>query len=446
MDQISPSAQADTRSEHILVINRFADRDAEYDRYIDHDQYRVAYITTRTGAEFLDADRAEIVVIVDDLSDRDVVLAHGKMIHAQFGDIDHLVCLSEFDLDIGGWLRDELGIPGPGITEIDRVRDKVTMKQLVSAAGLRVPRWELVESADATRRFATSVGYPVILKPRRGWDSQGVFLIRTQDALTAVLDGKDLTDYECEEFISGAMYHIDGIAQNGTIQVLRSARMTSSCLDFALGVPSGSVATDDGLLEERFRHFTQRVIRALGIRTSAFHLEVFRCQDEVAAVLGTMGPNVDDIVFLEIGARVGGAQIPNVWREVYGIDLVETWVRMLLGEDPCLPSVSADTEVGGYLLIPEPPVRPCRVAEVSSLIGRIPEVYAETLPEQGAVLDGSGGGTDTAGQFRLRGNTSCAVENAIRRVVSEYRLEWQSLNGPARPPNAARRTQARKCR
>jgi ATP-grasp domain-containing protein len=406
-------------SQHVLVINRFDNESGRYHRYIDHEQHRVAYITTSAGLSPLPCDRAETVIVVDDLTDRDEVRTKACQVVDRFGPLDHVLALSEFDLELGAEIRDSLGVPGPQPDDIRRVRDKVTMKRLVAAAGLPVPRFATVDSIDAVRRFAATTGFPLVLKPRRGWDSQGVFLVGSAGALDQLLTTVSLQEYECEEFIEGRMYQVDGVVQHGRVRLLRASRLLNSCLEFALGGPFGSVVNDDVQLERRINDYTQRVVDALRLDTSAFHLELFHTDR-------------DELVFLEIGARVGGAQIPYLWRDVYGVDLHETWVRMLLGESVELPDVDVDTEAGGYLLMPEPPARPCRVLGATSLVDRVPEMYAEVLPAPGTVLDGTGGCRETGGRYRFRGPTSEEVEQAILRTVTEHRLDWEPVTGVER--------------
>jgi hypothetical protein len=231
-------------------------------------------------------------------------------------------------------------------------------------------------------------------------------------------------DYECEEFITGVMYQVDGVVQDGTVRVLRSARLLNTCLEYALGGPFGSVANDDDGLERRLFGYSERVLEALGMRTGVFHLEVFR----TGPVAGSNRPaDYDDLVFLELGARAGGAEIPHLWRDIYGLDLHEVSIRLLLGEVPALRAVDVGGDAGGYLSMPEPPTRPCRVLNVTSLIDRVPEIYAELLPAPGAVLDGTGGCRETAGRYRFRAKSSREIERAIRRVIAEYELVWEPV-------------------
>lgn len=417
---------------HILIINRFDKAlGCRYDRYIDHSVDRVAYITTATGKEAVVPESAETMATVDDLGDWSAVQRSAREIVARFGPVDHVVALYENDLDTAAALRELLNVPGAGPEEVRRVRDKVTMKTLVADAGLRVPRFTVADSSDAIRRFVASCGFPVVLKPRRGADSQGIILVESPAALEEVLSAP-LPDYECEEFITGVMYQVDGVAQDGTVRVLRSSRLLNTCLEYALGGPFGSVANDDADLERRLFGYAQRVLEALGMKTGAFHLEVFHTGPVADAVARPAGASngsdeYDDLVFLELGARAGGAEIPHLWRDIYGLDLHELSIRLHLGEAPAMHHIDVAGEVGGYLLMPEPPTRPCRVLHVESLIDRIPEIYAELLPPPGAILDGTGGCKETGGRYRFRARSSREIEQAIRTVVAEYKLDWEPL-------------------
>jgi hypothetical protein len=400
----------------ILVINRFENENGHYHKHIDHRENTVVYITTKAGSDVLDHDAAAEMVIVEDLTDRKVVRAHARTLSERHGPFTHLLALSEFDLDFGADLREELAIPGPTRADVRRVRDKIVMKERVTSHGLQAPRYILATTADEVRAFAAEVSYPVVLKPRDGWDSQGIYVVASPSALADVLASQDLAGYECEEFIQGTMYHVDGIARRGNIEVLRASRLSVPCLDFALGKPFASVANDDAALEARIRSFTLQVVRALDMGTSAFHLELFKTDAR-----GT--GDLDDLIFLEIGGRVGGSQIPNIWREVYGVDLVGTWVRMLLGESPEMPPVGMNSPIAGYLMMPQPPVRPCRVDSARSQIDHIPEMYAEVLPAPGAVLNGTGGAKETAGHYRYRADDMQRLEAAIQATLDGYRLD-----------------------
>lgn len=399
---------------HVLILNRWTNSFAEYHRYIDHTVDRVAYLTTAAGRPPLDEELAEDIRVLSDLTDTGEVLEQTAQLVELHGPFTHVLALSEFDLEPAGEIRRHFGIPGRGPEEVAAVRDKVVMKGLVAAAGLRVPAFRETPTGDGVREFAAQHGYPFVLKPRAGADSQGVHVVRAEDQLDALLSGADLSDAQCEEFIDGALYQIDGVMQGGRLLTSRAWRCGGSCLDFATGTAFSSVANDNRDFEERVTGFAERVCAALALTDDVFHLEVFR----------TPQGDGDDLVFLEIGARAGGGQVRIVWEEVYGVDLVAASARVQLGEELTIPPMDLDGPVAGYLMMPEPPVRPAVVDAVTSLAGRVPALCSETLPPPGTVLSGNGGAVHTAGTFRFRAGRSADVEAGIRQTLAAYRLDW----------------------
>ncbi|MFD0531188.1 hypothetical protein ACFQ1I_38730 [Kitasatospora arboriphila] len=72
-------------------------------------------------------------------------------------------------------------------------------------------------------------------------------------------------------------------------------------------------------------------------------------------------------------------------------------------------------------------MRPCRVLSTRSLLAEVPEMYAEVLPEVGAILNGTGGAKETGGRYRFRAGSGRRIEEAIGRVLAEYRLDWEPV-------------------
>lgn len=400
---------------HVLILNRWINRFAEYHRYLDHRVDRVSYLTTAAGAGPLSEELAEEIRVIADLTDHAEVIAAAAELSEKFGAFTDIVALSEFDLELGAVLRERLDVPGKRPADIRLVRDKVAMKAAVAAAGLRVPINRPVEGPDEVRQFAADVGYPFVAKPRRGADSQNVHIVRTSQDLAVVLDTVDLADFQCEEYIDGELYQVDGVVSGGVLRTVRSWHCLVSCLDFARGIPFGSIANDDPDFEASVVAFTEVVLAALGLTDDVFHLELFRTND------------TGDLVFLEIGARAGGGQVRFVWEEVYGLDLIEASVHVQLGVPRDYPKAEVGGDVAAYLMMPEPPVRPCVVQRVKPLTGLIPELYAETLPPSGAVLNGHGGAIHTAGAFRFRAATSARAQQAIETAMNLYEIDWSPV-------------------
>jgi biotin carboxylase len=304
-------------------------------------------------------------------------------------------------------------VPGWGPEFVAAFRDKARMKELVGAAGLRVPRFRSLADGVTIDALAAEVGLPLILKPRDGWSSRGVELIRSDSELAAALAalGERLAGYEAEEYIEGVVLHVDGIRRDGTFHFVSASEYVNTCLDFTTGTPLGSVLLDSGPRLERVTGFAGGCLDALGLDDGPFHLELFQKVD-------------GEPVFLEVGLRPGGAEVPFVHRDLFGIDLFEEAFRATVG----LPAgTSAElrpggTVAGGWVSIPEPTPYPSRFVSATSLVNSISEVYAEVLPAAGTVFDGSGGYEHIGGRFRLHGSDHASVRRAALEVMDRYRL------------------------
>jgi len=66
------------------------------------------------------------------------------------------------------------------------IQDKFRQKQAIQSAGLPVPQFAAVESADEVRNVAETLGYPLVLKIRYGgYDGYGNATVKTADDLDA---------------------------------------------------------------------------------------------------------------------------------------------------------------------------------------------------------------------------------------------------------------------
>ena len=391
----------------VLIVNRWSDDFADYGRYLDHSVHDVGYVTVAEHRPMLPHTTAHAETVADP-GDADEVVAAARRCRLALGGIDAVLALSEFDLLTAARIREELDIPGADTSAVLRYRDKTVMKAAVAEAGLRIPAYRAVATAAEAARFVQEHPGPVMLKPRTGAASSGCVLLEPGADPLRELAGLDFADYEAEEFVTGPIWHVDGLLRDGVPVFGLASRYLNTCYDFGRGTPLGSVV-QQGPGADRMLDFALRSLDALGLRTGAFHLE---------AIEHANGP-----VFLEVGARVGGGEIPFVCRDVYGVDLVGDWIRLELGEQPqTLPARTG--EFGGFLMLPEPVGR--QLLQRPSLVGTVPGLYAEQLPEPGHVFTGDGGYDTILGRFRYRGPSPQAVEAAILATLDQYQCTFQT--------------------
>jgi biotin carboxylase len=406
-----------TARPHIVVIHRWRARYAEYERYVDHTANSVTYVTTEVGASAIPAAAADIT-LVDATDDLAAVSVRVKQLAEVHGHPVRIIALKEDDLLVAAELREAWGCAGPTTTDLLRFRDKFIMAEAVAAAGVELPPFALVTTPDAVRAFAAVQGWPVIVKPRIGSSSAGVSRLDGPDDC-ATLDFDADGELMVQAYDGRQIYHVDGYFDGTDVGPYRASRYVNTCLGFRHGDVLGSVEEDDPMIVASIGAFAARAMAALTHGQSMFHLEVF------------VDRQTGECAFLEVGARVGGAEIPFVWRELHGYDLMETGFRLGLGV-PTQPAPatfrSAGGEIGGWLLVPTPAARPCRVSEATSMLGRGSGPYAEEVLRPGDIIPAADAYYEhVGGRFRFRAASSSEVEAAIVATARDYRITAQPL-------------------
>jgi len=322
---------------HILILHRVPDTLVRYAEAIDHDAHQVTYVgvperlaTVPAGVPCRRLSRpgtgdtaTEVLAAIEGLPRPDRVIA-----------------LSEYDLLAAAKVREVLGLPGPHEEQAQLTRDKVRMKAAVAAHGLRVPRY--LPLAEALTGGPTGVPWTgrSVLKPRAGATSEGVLIFDgvapLLDHAATLRDPALVDDFELEEFVEGPILHIDGLVADGKPVTVVVSRYVDSCLAFAQGRPVGSVQlpADQALVD-----WTMDCLAAVAVETGPFHLE---------AIETPGGP-----VFLEVGARFGGADIVDTFELATGVHLPTSQLRLLVdgpGRWPDAREPGPDEQYGWFVL------------------------------------------------------------------------------------------------
>jgi hypothetical protein len=393
---------------HIVILTRWGERYATFDRYVDHRRCRVTYVATEVGLGSVPPGAAD-VWLVPATDDLDAVRAGVRTLATRYGPPLRIVALKEDDLLVGALLREEWGCPGPSHADLLPFRDKLLMNTMVAARGLPINAFAPAPGPAAVLAFADRHGWPLILKPTLGSASEGVLRLNGPGDLADVPPGTG--PRLVQVFNPHVVYHVDGVLGPAGLVRWRAARYLNTCLDFRHGAMLGSVEEDDPALIEPIGAATLAYLHALTDRPTVFHLEMF------------VDP-AGECRFLEVGARVGGGETALLWREVHGFDLAERAFAVQCGE-PVDDAVDpmAGHEVAGHLLVPAPAERPCRITTSISMLGRVPGLYAEVIPAAGQVVSAADSYYEhVGGRFRFRAPTTRAVERAIAAIAADYRV------------------------
>ncbi|MFF8838151.1 acetyl-CoA carboxylase biotin carboxylase subunit family protein [Streptomyces sp. NPDC015130] len=349
----------------------------------------------------------------------DRILELVEQLSAEFGPPAAIVGMYEHTTLPAARLREHFGLPGTSVRTALLCRDKVPMKEAVAAAGVPVPRFLPVgpdTDAAALEDFVRRAPGRIVLKPRSQAAARGVHVLDDGAALLALAAGDGLeAGYEAEEFVAGSIFHIDGVVRDGAMRWFCASRYLDSCFDFQHGdAPLAAVTPDDPDLTARVLAFSTTVVEALGLRDSVIHLELFHTPD-------------DELVFLEIGNRFGGAGISWHQRTVFGVDLAREAVLACLGR----PSEVETSKImidhpnprsSGWLYMPLAAEEPRLVTAVTGLDGLPDSVLGTRIPALGDVLESSGSVWPNAGGFLVGGRSSAEVEKDMAKIVETYAL------------------------
>jgi biotin carboxylase len=404
----------------VVIYSRWTAPFAEYARYEQLLDLPVSYVTTVPGARGVPTGQAvavrtsgQLVATQGDLMLLDAAL--DDLARAR-GPVRRLIALHEGDLEMAAELRARRGLPGPGPSEVAPFRDKLEATRRVRAVGGDAPPTERVRDNEQLIAFGNRHGWPIIVKPRRGTASYGVRVLADAEQVRRRRPDETV-DYIVQPFVDWPIVHVDGYFDGARAPYFKASRYLNDCLAFESLAPLGSVEIDDADTVSVLREATLAVLRALGGQRTVFHAEFFWDADSRRAS------------FLEIGNRVGGAEIPYIWREVHGVDLVEIAFRLQAGLDlPPFPPATETRPVGeyaGWLLVPPDRKRPCTVVHADAASGT--PAYAASVPGVGALIPAAGGYEVTAARFRFRGSSSERVRQAVTSVAATFAFRCEPV-------------------
>jgi biotin carboxylase len=219
-------------------------------------------------------------------------------------------------------LRERWGLPGMRRDAVLGFRDKVTMRERVAAAGVRVPRSERVRSIAEAWEAAERVGYPLIFKPVAGAGSADTWRASSKAELEAVLRRtRHVDEASVEELIEGDEYTYETISVDGKPVYEGCTRYFPNVLEARKNEwvsPIIFTLRDHASAElAPAIEMGRKAIAALGMTTGFTHMEWFRTAS-------------GEPVFGEIACRSPGANMVDLMNYAADVDLFTEWARAIV--------------------------------------------------------------------------------------------------------------------
>ena len=362
---------------------------------------------------------------------------------------DAIFTFSEFLLKSVSEIAADEGLRCVG-PNVELARNKVLMRECWSAAGIPQPEFRPIASPDQVGRIA-ELRFPVLVKLAYGAGSIGqqiVLDIGQADAAIArllrateaarrvgkhefsehagfplliaeeVIASSTASWYEDEGY--GDYLSVEGLVRDGIYHPLA---MTGRLRTIAPFTELGNLAPCP-LASEKKRDIVRlisRAVDALGFRDCATHTEIkLMAHGQVA--------------FLETAARMGGVAIARELDHVFGIDYVDLFLSVLLGDDARIPSFEEAAPLGAAASVAviacDSHGAPWQTARVfapgavdwDSLVDGLARVdiqRAQSIPIGSAIppYDVAGGLLNYAGQAFLTSDSVSSLKAAAYRLL-----------------------------
>lgn len=254
---------------------------------------------------------------------------------------DGVLCYDEATVPIANDLARLLRRPVISAHWGDAFRHKDRMRVAWEAAGLRVPRYRVLQRKTDLRPLATW-RFPVVLKPTAMMGSKGVIKVdrfadlarcwhlpfdadedmRIGDELWSMAELFDIPPTAlAEEYIDGPEFSAEGVVVRGAYHLVGITAKSSGDAPYFDEIghqfPAARLPVR---AEQQIRAVLAAAHRALGLCNGVTHTE-FRVDDA-------------GVCLMELNARIPGGHIPELVELVTGVDLVAAAAQVACGALP----------------------------------------------------------------------------------------------------------------
>jgi carbamoylphosphate synthase large subunit len=238
--------------------------------------------------------------------------------------VDRIEATIEAHIMAAARVREACTIPGTSVRTAWLCRDKPSMKQALREAGVPTAASAAAGSAAEALAFAEQVGFPLILKPRSGAGAADTMRADNATDLEnalGIFGGRGVESIAVEEFVEGHEGFYDTITVDGGVAVDFASHYFPNVLDAmrTRWISPEFISTnriDSAPEYAELREMGRSVIAALGIGTSATHMEWF------------FGPK--GLKFSEIGCRPPGVGAWDLYSAGNEIDVYRAWADAIV--------------------------------------------------------------------------------------------------------------------
>ena len=240
--------------------------------------------------------------------------------------IHRIVGLDEFDVITAALTREHLQVDGMNSSFVRRFRDKLTMRNIASTAGIPCPEFVGAFDRDGINRFLETASSPWIVKPRNEVSAFGIRKCETAQEVWDVLTDLDSrntwrdhpSQFLVERFIKGRVFHVDSVVYNGRVAAAGVSQYGTAPLDVSHhgGVFTSYTVNYRSRERRTLEQLNKQLLAAFGLEQGVTHAEFLQSEAD------------GEFYLLEVACRVGGAYIANVHEQASNFNLWREWAKL----------------------------------------------------------------------------------------------------------------------
>ncbi|MBP9996410.1 MAG: ATP-grasp domain-containing protein [Lachnospiraceae bacterium] len=223
-----------------------------------------------------------------------------------------------------GACNDALGLKGICRGAAVNCTDKYTFHKCLQSDRLRdcvmylVKDGKIVRDENPGNNQDTKYAFPMILKPRYGSGSRGIYVVNNEGELISALNEVTDEEYVLEQCIDGEEYGVDGAVIDGRFHLVLLRHKENTPLPMRQAVAYYSVDMNDAFRAQVNEYMT-KVVVAMGLDDCLMHADILRSAN---------GPFV-----IEASGRPSGHNLHNLFTPLAtDIDVATEYMKYQMGD------------------------------------------------------------------------------------------------------------------
>ncbi|MFA6306087.1 MAG: ATP-grasp domain-containing protein [Candidatus Gracilibacteria bacterium] len=246
---------------------------------------------------------------------------------------DGAITFWEDDIPLLAKVCEEFKLTGNSYDTAIKTRNKYEMRKRLTETRLGNPLFHMVKNKNDLKKATEEIGFPAVMKPAWGADSEFVILVKNEEEARNTLDylQKNCNEkfnpifkynngtFLYEEFMDGMEVSLECFIQYGIPHVIGINEKQPMKPPYFVECGDVSPARLSAEIEPEAIKLAESALIALGVQNSLAHIEV---------KITSTGPKI-----VEVGSRMGGDDIHMYVKNIWDADMVEIGLRIACGVD-----------------------------------------------------------------------------------------------------------------